>query len=241
MMSEMAKAGRQDWIDGARAMLPLLPGAVPFGMIAGVVASNAGLDALAGIGQSIVVFAGAAQLASTQLIADAAPVFVVILTGLVINLRFAMYSAALAGHLSALPRWRRWLAAYLMTDQSYALSVLRYTARPQMSLAAKFAFYMGGAIPMWTVWLAATAAGYFLGNRIPASWSLDFFVPLSFLALIVPSIADRANAAAALTGGAAAIIAWSLPFNLGLFLAALAGIAAGYAVEKLTPNQGEDA
>lgn len=241
MMDGMNKTERQDWIDGARAMLPLLPGAVPFGMIAGVVASNAGLDALAGIGQSVIVFAGAAQLASTQLIADAAPVLVVILTGLVINLRFAMYSAAMAGHLSALPRGRRWLVAYLMTDQSYTLSVLRYTARPGMSLASKFAFYMGGAIPMWAVWLAATAAGYFLGNRIPASWSLDFFVPLSFLALIVPSIADRANATAALTGGAIAVIAWSLPFNLGLFLAAIAGIMAGYAIERLNPKRREDA
>lgn len=241
MMDGMTRTERQDWIDGARVMLPLLPGAVPFGMIAGVVASNAGLDALAGIGQSVIVFAGAAQLASTQLIAEAAPVLVVILTGLVINLRMAMYSASLAAHLSALPRGRRWLVSYLMTDQSYTLSVLRYAARPEMSLASKYAFYMGGAIPMWTVWLAATAAGYFLGNRIPASWSLDFFVPLSFLALIVPSILDRANATAALTGGAVAVLAWTLPFNLGLFLAAIAGIAAGYAVERLTPPQREDA
>ena len=239
-MAAMNEAAKQDWIDGARVMLPLLPGALPFGMIAGVVASDAGLDALAGIGQSIVVFAGAAQLASAQLIADAAPVLVVILTGLVINLRFAMYSAAMASHFSALPRWRRWLVSYLMTDQSYALSVLRFTARTDMSLAAKFAFYMGGAIPMWAVWLAATATGYILGNRIPANWSLDFFVPLSFLALIVPSIADRANAAAALTGGAVAVVAWPLPFNLGLFLAAISGIAAGYAVERLLPQQGEN-
>ncbi|MBX3506338.1 MAG: AzlC family ABC transporter permease [Parvibaculum sp.] len=231
---------RQDWIDGMRVMLPLLPGALPFGMIAGVVASNAGLDALAGIGQSVIVFAGAAQLASTQLIADAAPALVVILTGLVINLRMAMYSASLAGHLSALPRGKRWLVSYLMTDQSYALSIMRYTQRPEMSLAAKFAFYMGGAIPMWVVWLAATAAGYFLGNRIPASWSLDFFVPLSFLALIVPAIRDRANAVAALTGGTTAVLAWDLPFNLGLFLAALAGIAAGYVVERQA-RQGEKA
>lgn len=232
---------RQDWIGGMRVMLPLLPGALPFGMIAGVVASNAGLDALAGIGQSVIVFAGAAQLASTQLIADAAPVLVVILTGLVINLRMAMYSASLAGHLSALPRGKRWLVSYLMTDQSYALSIMRYTQRPEMSLAAKFAFYMGGAIPMWVVWLAATAAGYFLGNRIPASWSLDFFVPLSFLALIVPAIRDRANAVAALTGGVTAVLAWDLPFNLGLFLAALAGIASGYAVERRQARQEEEA
>ncbi len=232
---------RQDWIDGMRVMLPLLPGTVPFGMIAGVVASNAGLDALAGIGQSVVIFAGVAQLASTQLMADAAPVLVVILTGLVINLRMAMYSASLAGHLSALPRGKRWLLSYLMTDQSYALSILRYTARPEMSLASKYAFYMGGAIPMWVVWLAATAAGYFLGNRIPASWSLDFFVPLGFLALVIPAIRDRANALAALTGGTVAVLGWELPFNLGLFLAALAGVAAGYAVEALSSKPEENA
>ncbi|MDO9126121.1 MAG: AzlC family ABC transporter permease [Parvibaculum sp.] len=239
-MNPMNETTRQDWIDGIRVMAPLLPGAIPFGMIAGVVASNAGLDALAGIGQSVVIFAGASQLASTQLIADAAPVLVVILTGLVINLRFAMYSAALAGHLAALPRGRRWLVSYLMTDQSYALSVLHYAARPEMSLAAKYAFYMGGAAVMWAVWLAATAVGYFLGNSIPASWSLDFFVPLSFLALIVPAIRDRANAAAALTGGAVAVLAWSLPFNLGLFLAAISGVAAGYAVERLMPQSREN-
>jgi 4-azaleucine resistance transporter AzlC len=225
---------RRAFSDGIRIMLPLLPGAVPFGMIAGVVASDAGLDALAGIGQSVVIFAGAAQLASTQLIADVAPALVVIFTGLIINLRFAMYSAALAPHFAALPRGRRWLAAYLMTDQAYALSAMRYASEPGMTLSSKFAYYMGGASVMWIVWVGATAAGYFLGNRVPPSWSLDFFIPLSFLALVVPNIRDRANASAALTGGTVAVAGWGLPFNMGLFLAALTGIAAGYLVERLT-------
>jgi len=222
---------RQHWKDGIRVMLPLFPGVIPFGMIAGVVASDTGLDMLAGIGQSIIVYAGMSQIAATQLIGEAAPFFVIVMTGLIINLRLAMYSAALAEHVSALPLAKRWLVAYLMTDQSYALSALRYAARPEMTLAEKYAFYTGGAVLMWSVWLAATAAGYLLGNRIPPSWSLDFIVPLSFLALIVPAIRDRANATAALVGGSIAVLGWNLPFNLGLFLAALAGVLAGYTVE----------
>lgn len=243
-MSETSAKKRRDWIAGMRVMLPLLPGAVPFGMITGAVTADAQFTALQGIGQSIVVFAGAAQLASTQLIANAAPLAVVILTGLVINLRFAMYGASLGPHFGSLSTGKRALIAYLMTDQAYALSITRYLSNAEMTPMAKFRYYMGGAAAMWFVWTAATAAGYFLGNKVPASWSLDFFVPLSFLALIVPNIRDRATAIAALAGGGTAVAAWSLPFNIGLFAAALCGIAAGYAVEVaagrgVTRNEGE--
>jgi predicted branched-subunit amino acid permease len=235
----------QDYADGIRVMLPLLPGSVPFGMIAGAVAAEMKLTAAQGIGQSVIMFAGTAQLASTQLIGDGAPALVIILTGLVINLRFAMYSMSLAPHFAELTTAKRSLLAYVMTDQSYALSITRFSRDEKMSVAEKFRFYIGGAIVMWVVWLAATAAGYFLGNKVPPSWSLDFFVPLSFLALVVPVIRDRAVAVAALTGAIVAVAAWSLPFNLGLFLAAICGVGAGRIVEsrfgKAGPNSEGDA
>ena len=232
-----------DYIAGIRVMLPLLPGAVPFGMIAGAVAAEAKFGAAAGIGQSIAIYAGAAQLASTQVVAEAAPALVVVLTGLVINLRFAMYSASLAPHFAGLSFRRRAMLAYLMTDQSYALSITRYTADSGMTALAKARFYLGGAVAMWIVWLAATAAGFILGSRVPPSWSLDFFVPLSFLALLVPGIRDRAAGLAAVTGATVAVAASGLPFNLGLFLAATCGIATGYFCEtrwaSKKPQQGE--
>jgi len=221
----------KDHLDGIRAMLPLLPGAIPFGMIAGAVAAEARFGALAGIGQSVVVYAGAAQLAATQLVAEGAPALIVVLTGLVVNLRFAMYSASLAPHFAGLTLGRRMVLAYLMTDQSYALSITRYNNEPEMTATARARFYLGGAIAMWIVWLSATAAGFVLGSRVPPSWSLDFFVPLSFLALLVPGIRDSAAAVAAIAGAVIAVVAIALPFNLGLFLAAACGIAAGYAVE----------
>ncbi|PKQ02933.1 MAG: branched-chain amino acid ABC transporter permease, partial [Alphaproteobacteria bacterium HGW-Alphaproteobacteria-11] len=150
------KPATGDYVEGIRVMLPLLPGAVPFGMIAGAVAAEAKFGAAAGIGQSIVIYAGAAQLASTQLIADAAPALIVVLTGLIINLRFAMYSASLAPHFAEVSSAKRSLLAYVMTDQSYALGITRFSRDNAMSTAAKFRFYIGGAILMWAVWIAAT-------------------------------------------------------------------------------------
>lgn len=177
------------------------------------------------------IYAGASQLAATQLVAVAAPALIIVLTGLVVNLRFAMYSASLAPHFAGLSLRYRALLAYLMTDQSYALTVARYGVEGRADAAAKARFYLGGAVAMWIVWLGATAAGFLLGSRVPPSWSLDFFVPLSFLALLVPGIRDRATATAAATGAVVAVIAVGLVFNLGLFVAAACGIAAGYIVE----------
>jgi 4-azaleucine resistance transporter AzlC len=221
----------RDYTDGIRAMLPLLPGAVPFGMIAGAVAAEAGFGSAAGIGQSVIIYAGTAQLAATQLVAEAAPALIVVLTGLVVNLRFAMYSASLAPHFIGLSFRRRALLAYLMTDQSYALTISRHGADGTASAITKARFYLGGAVAMWIVWLGATAAGFMLGSRVPPSWSLDFFVPLSFLALLVPGIRDRATTVAAATGAIVAVAASGLVFNLGLFAGAACGIAAGYIVE----------
>ena len=220
----------KDYADGFYAMLPLLPGVVPFGLIAGVVAAEANFTAAAGIGQSIIIFGGSAQLATTQLITENALPLIVILTGLVINLRFAMYSAWLAPHFAGLTTPQRLFAAYFVGDQSYALCAIRFLSG-EMTPGAKLRFYISGALAIWTVWVIATIAGFFLGNSIPPSWSLDFFVPLGFLALLIPGLRDRATIIAAATGATTAVLAYSLPFNAGLFLAALCGIAAGYLYE----------
>jgi predicted branched-subunit amino acid permease len=86
---------------------------------------------------------------------------------------------------------------------------------------------------MWATWQLSSAAGIFLGANVPPSWSLDFAIPLTFMALLVPTLRDNAAVIAALTGGAVATIAVGLPFNLGLVLAAISGIGAGLLVESM--------
>ncbi len=95
-------------------------------------------------------------------------------------------------------------------------------------------YFFGAGLSLWITWQTATAVGVFAGGQIPASWSLDFTIALTFLALSVPSIRDRATAVAAIVGGISAVVFREMPYQLGLVTAALLGIAAGFGVEKWT-------
>ena len=220
------------FFSGFRLGLPVILGIIPFGLVAGVSAASVGLSNFQAIMLSALVFAGASQLAGLQLIASGAPVFVILLTTLFINLRFAMYSASLAPYLARLPVASRSALAYLMTDQAYALSVARFVREPEMP--SKEMFYLGFAAPIWVMWMLTTAVGVFVGAQVPGGWSLEFAIPLIFTALVVPAVTDRASAAAALAAGVTVVLAHALPFNLSLIVAALAGIATGVVVETIT-------
>jgi len=223
----------KDYLNGLRAITPVLPACIPFGLVAGAIAAQMNFSAAAGIAQGFIIFAGASQLAANQFMKADNMALIAILTGLVVNLRLAMYSAAIAPHFKGLSTRYRAVLAYFLTDQSFAVCITRYMnaeadGRP-MSVEAKARFYLSGAVLNWVLWCVSVAIGFFLGAGLPPSWSLDFFVPLTFLALLVPALRDWPGVAAALTGGIVAVLAHGLPFNLGLFLGALCGIYAGYA------------
>lgn len=227
--SDRSPAGsrREEFVAGSRAVAPVAVGVVPFGLVAGVAAVEADLGIAGAMGLSTVVFAGAAQLAAIELLADDAPLWVVVATALVINARMFMYSASIAPHLAAASRRVRAGAAYLLTDQAYALSVLRF--REHRSRAA---YYFGVAAPLWVVWVSCTLVGAVVGARLPEWLPLGFAVPLTFLALVVPAVEDRPGAVAAVVGGGVAVAGAGLPFNLGLLAGATAGIGAGVAAER---------
>lgn len=215
---------------GAAAMLPILLGVIPFGLVAGVVATEVGLRLVESQGFSVLVFAGAAQLAAMDLLGDGAPVAVAAGTALVINLRMLMYSAALAPYVAGLSLRRRLVVAYLLTDQAFAISSVRFRAPHHP--AQRWPYYLGGATVLWATWQSSTAAGVLVGDAVPASIPLAFAVPLSFLALLVPTVTDRPTVAAAVAAAAVAVLAAPLPANLGMFVAALTGVTVGVAVTR---------
>ncbi len=94
---------------------------------------------------------------------------------------------------------------------------------------------MGLAI--WLTWQAATVLGVFLGAWAFESWSLDFVLPLIFIALAVPAIKVRTTAAAALSAGVAAVFGAALPLNLGVIAAALVGVVGGLVAESVTKRR----
>ena len=222
-------SARESFLAGARATAPVLVGIVPFGLVAGAAAVGVGLSGLQAVGLSAIVFAGASQLAAIDLLGQDAPLAVVVVTALVINLRMVMYSASIAPYFQGVAtRWRAGLA-YLLTDQAYALSVTRFgDDRP----VRRRWYYLGAAAPLWAVWQVCTVIGVVVGARVPESLPLSFAVPLTFLALLVPAITDRGSGVAAAVGGAGAAVGVGLPLNLGLIAGALAGVLAGLVAES---------
>ena len=217
-----------DFWAGVRDASPVLVGLVPFALVAGVAAVSAGLSPAQALGLSVFVFAGASQLAAIDLLGRGAPLAVVVFTAVVINLRMMMYSASIAPYLRRFDTWRKALLSYLLTDHVYALSLSAY--RSDASVERPW-YYLGTAVSAWVLWQAGTVVGAVLGTGVPESWGLSFAVPLVFLALLVPSITDSAATAAATAGGAVAVLATGLPFNLGLLTGAVVGVAVGRGAE----------
>jgi 4-azaleucine resistance transporter AzlC len=214
---------------GVRAEIPLLIGVFPFGMIYGALALKAGLSNVAAQMMSSIVFGGSSQFVAAQLIHDAAPGFVIVLTIAVVNLRHMLYSASLAPYLESVSiRWKV-LLSYLLTDEAYAPTIIKYERDGVQPFSHWFLF--GAGLALWLTWQASTALGIFLGKAIPDSWSLDFALPLTFIAMVVPVLKGRPYIAAALSAGSVALAAYSLPFKLGLILAALVGIIVGTFLE----------
>lgn len=224
-------SSRSEFFSGIRAELPLLVGVAPFGMIYGVLALGAGLSHLEAQSMSAIIFAGSSQFVSAQLFGVGAPGLVIFITAVVINLRHALYSASIAPYLKPLePVWK-FLLAYLLTDEAYAVSIIYYRQGNDYSEGnlpdKRHWFFLGAGLALWSTWQLSTAVGVLLGTQVPASWSLDFTLALTFIAIIVPGLRDRPSLAAALSAGVTAVLTYTLPFRLGLLLASLVGVGVG--------------
>jgi 4-azaleucine resistance transporter AzlC len=225
------------FVSGAKAIAPVLLALIPFAVAFGATAMGNGLSALEALGMSVVVFAGAAQLAAVPLLSAGASVAIVVLTVLIVNLRLTLYSASLAPHFRRLPLGWKGLLSYLLTDQAYAATITRFDAGETEEPDKRW-YYLGVALAIWVTWQAATVLGVFLGAWASEGWSLDFVSPLIFIALAVPAIKDRATGAAALSAGVAAVFAAALPLHLGLIAAAVVGVLGGLVAESVTERRG---
>ena len=224
----MSEQYRNFWA-GVRAEIPILIGVFPFGLIYGVLAISAGLSRPAAQLMSSIVFAGSAQFITAQLIQASTPGFVIVLTIAVVNLRHMLYSASLAPYLASLStRWKVVLS-YLLTDEAYAPSILHYEKEGMTQYGHWF--LLGAGACLWSTWQVSTAVGIFLGSAVPESWSLDFALPLTFIAMVVPVLKNRPSIAAAISAGITALLASPLPYQLGLIVAALVGIVVGTILE----------
>lgn len=218
---------------GIRAQLPILLGTSPFGLIYGILATEAGLPPAVAQGMSMIVFAGSAQFMAAQLFATGTPGLVIITTTFIVNLRHMLYSASFAPHVKHLSTLWKYVLAFLLTDEAYAVSIIRYDANPEIPTRStnKHWFALGAGLTLWVSWQVSTALGIVVGASVPASWALDFTLALTFIALVMPVLKDRPAVLSALVAGITAVATHDLPYKLWLMFAILVGIGAGMAAE----------
>ena len=218
---------------GFRDTLPLVIGAIPFGIIFGTLSGGAGLSAWAAMGMSLFVFAGSSQFIAMGLVGAGTAWPMIVVTTFVVNFRHLLYTATLLDHLKRLPlRWQLVLA-FGLTDETFAVAVGRWR-RPDNSPHKQW-YQLGSMVFMYTNWNLCTLLGLAAGRMLQqiGGWGLDFAMVAAFIGMVIPYLKDRASYCAVLVSGASALALNPLPHKLGLIAASVLGMAAGVLVENL--------
>ncbi|GAA0240251.1 AzlC family ABC transporter permease [Haladaptatus pallidirubidus] len=223
-------SAQKDAFAGARAMVPILLGIIPWALITGVTAVNAGLSPLQAISMSLIVFSGTAQLVMIDLIGQTASVIVIVGTAFIILLRFLMYSASIAPHFRHFSLFWKVICAHVLSDEGYVISLAEFRARNPKECNQKW-FYLGSSVTLWATWQIGTIIGVIVGVQIPAGLSLDFVIPLTFTALLFSFLDDQPAILTAIVAGGVGITTSVIPNNLGLVIATFVGVTTGVFVE----------
>jgi len=227
---DIAAHHEPSWRAGLKDGVPSLFGILAWGMVVGVAMVKSGLTVPQGLGMTLLAFAGSAQLASLPLIAAGAPIWVVFLTALVVNLRFVIFAALLAPQFARLPLRQRFFLGYAAGDMTVAIYLQKFpTEKPEVG---KVSYLKGLLYPNWTAWQVGSITGVLLGSTVPAEWGLGFAGTLAIIGITVPMVATRPALCGVLVSGAVAVAAAGLPYKLGLLAAVLVGMLTAMAVES---------
>ena len=216
----------ENWCEfwkGVLAQIPVQLGVVPFGLVFGVLGIASGLTALQTILMSSIIFGGASQVVFAQLWSIGASPIVTGGSVAIINSRHIIYSANISKYISVLSlRWRLTLG-YLLTDEAFAISFQEFENRN------RFAHYhlLGGGLTLWVFWQISTVTGVFLGANIPPYFNLEFAIPLTFIAIILPRLKSIAQISTAVTASIIAIFGQEIPYGLWIIIASISGMFVG--------------
>lgn len=219
---------REGALLGMRRTLPLAASSAAFGFVLGVLARGAGVSLVEIALMSALVFAGASQLIAVGLWSDPLPVWTIIFTTLVVNLRHLLMGAALRPWFSRLSAPKAYGSLFFMVDETWALLMQEFRRGGRDA-----AFLLGSGLTLFVAWVGSTAAGLLVGAAVSerdlAAWGLDFVFTAVFVALLVGMWRGKSDL---LPWGVAAGVAvaawWLLPgANWYIVLGGLAGSIAG--------------
>lgn len=215
---------RAGFVAGAKAISPILPAGATVGLVTGVAATAVGLPPLQATAMSVIVYSPTVMLTAFELLESGTPAVIVVGTALIVGVRFTMLSLSIAPYFKCLSTRWKWLLAYFLWTPVYAVSLQRFDADPTTS---KRGYWLGAALPLWVTFQIALVAGIAFSARVPATWQLEFVVPLAFIALLMRFLKDRPTKSSAIVAGVLAVLGVGLPVNLGIVVATLGGITVG--------------
>jgi len=222
MVHNMEENWREFW-KGVLAQLPVQLGVIPFGLVFGVLGIASGLTATQTILMSSIIFGGASQVVFAQLWSSGTSPIITGGSVAIINMRHIIYSANVSFYISPLPLKWRIVLGYLLTDEAFAVSFQEFEKNN------KFAHYhlLGGGLTLWVFWQISTVIGVFLGANIPPHLNLEFAIPLTFIAVILPTLKSLAQISTAVTASIIAIFGQDLPYGLWIIVASISGMFVG--------------
>lgn len=191
---------------GARDIVPIIIATIPFGLVFGTAASHAEMTMTDSVLLSAMTFAGASQFAALEFWAHPLPVWTILISVSAVNLRMALYGAAIGRRMHEWPPLARYLGLGLLTDPIVALAELKGGSR------LRVAYYFGLAIPLYVNWVATTVVGFIAGTLItnPEVVGLDFMVTAYFIHLLAGFGGRSGAALTILTSLAGSLLAYML-------------------------------
>jgi 4-azaleucine resistance transporter AzlC len=224
---------RTEFFKGMRDTLPLIIGAIPFGIIFGTLSGSVGLSLAETMAMSLFVFAGSAQFIAIGLVGSGTVWPMIVLTTLVVNFRHLLYTATLLPHLRNLNRRWQAILAFGLTDETFAVAVGRW--RNDDRSTYKPWYQLGSMVFMYTNWNICTLVGFTAGRLLQdiGGWGLDFAMVAAFIGMVLPYLKNRPNVCTVIVAGLLALVFHGLPHQLGLIVASVSGIGTGMLVEHL--------
>lgn len=222
---------RQYFWRGAFHILPLCLAVLPWGLLVGSMAISSGLTPMQGVGLSMFVFAGAAQLVTMSMLAAGSGFFAIVLTVGIITAQHLLYGLILRDHVATMPLKQRLPIGFLLTDELFALSVGKNEFR--------FAYLFGAGFCFYLFWLLCTIAGVLLAASVPnlADYHLDFSIVATFVAIVVPMIKKLSTLVGVLVSLALSLLLNSAEISGAMVISGLVGMASAVIVERLQSHK----
>ncbi len=214
-------------------MLPLAIACIPWGVLTGALAIQAGFTPLQGQVMSLLVFAGAAQLSALSMHTAGAGLIPILGSTVVISSRHLLYSLNFRKHVQGYSAPKRWAMAFVLTDEMFAVS----EADTRRTGVFCYTYALVSGLTFYVIWNFSTALGIFAAGSMAdlSDLGLDFAIAATFIAMTFTELRRWPIAATIVASGLASVLLNPILPDSHIVVAALLGMAVGYSLHNYEP------